>query len=120
MICTTAFRSRRVHTACLLLAFATGSVTVCAQVSSSTQQLAVTAPTTAGGVFDRWMNFYRQDWSGTAPASPAAPRRGLPQPLDSPPFPSADWSYGGSPTIGEADTNTYPLQTAINNASSRT
>ena len=120
MICTTAFRSRRVHTACLLLALATSSVTVCAQVSSSTQQLAVTAPTTAGGVFDRWMNFYRQDWSGTAPASPAAPRRGLPQPLDSPPFPSADWSYGGSPTIGEADTNTYPLQTAINNATSRT
>jgi hypothetical protein len=120
MICTTAFRSGHVPIACLLLALAMGSVTMHAQVPSSAPQPAVTALATSGNVFDRWMNFYRQDWSGTAPASPAAPRRGLPQPLDSPPFPSPDWSYGGSPTIGEADTNTYPLQTAINNASSRT
>jgi hypothetical protein len=78
------------------------------------------ATDTNEGFFSRLMSFYRQDWAGTAPASASPPRRGLPQPLDSPPFPSADWSYGGSPTIGEADTNTYPLQTAINHASSRT
>jgi len=72
------------------------------------------------GFFGRWGEFYREDWKGTAPQSPAAPRRGLPSPLDSPPFPNADWSYGGSPVIGEADTNSYPLMTAWNGAKSRT
>jgi hypothetical protein len=72
--------------------------------------------------FARWADFYRQDWTAAA-ASPSAPspaRRGLPSPLDSPPFPNADWSYGGSPVIGEPDTNSYPLMTAINQARSRT
>ena len=64
--------------------------------------------------------FYRQDWHGTPSPGPAPPRRGLPSPLPSPPFPNADWSYGGSPVIGEADTNSYPLMTAINGARSRT
>jgi len=72
------------------------------------------------GFFARWAESYRQDWSGTAASSPAPARRGLPSPLDSPPFPNADWSYGGSPTIGEPDTNSYPLMTAINEARSRT
>jgi len=72
------------------------------------------------GFFARWAEFYRQDWTGTASSSPAPARRGLPSPLDSPPFPNADWSYGGSPVIGEPDTNSYPLMTAINQASSRT
>ena len=68
----------------------------------------------------RWADFYRQDWSGTAAPSPAPARRGPPSPLDSPPFPNSDWSYGGSPVIGEPDTNSYPLMTAINGAVSRT
>src|ERR1700733_6144197 len=48
--------------------------------------------------FARWAEFYRQDWSGTPAASPGPTpaRRGVPSPLDSPPFPNADWSYGGS------------------------
>jgi hypothetical protein len=70
--------------------------------------------------FARWAEFYRQDWRGTAASSPAPARRGLPSPLDSPPFPNSDWSYGGSPVIGEPDTNSYPLMTAINQARSRT
>ena len=70
--------------------------------------------------FSRFSEFYREDWHGTTPPSPPAPRRGLPSPLNSPPFPNADWSYGGSPVIGEADTNSYPLMTAINGARSRT
>jgi hypothetical protein len=74
----------------------------------------------AKGFFARWAEFYRQDWSGTAPSSPAPARRGAPSPLDSPPFPNSDWSYGGSPVIGEPDTNSYPLMTAINQARSRT
>src|ERR1700733_4646849 len=70
--------------------------------------------------FARWAEFYRQDWRGTAASSPAPPRRGLTSPLDSPPFPIADLSYGGSPVIGEPDANSYPLMTAINGARSRT
>jgi hypothetical protein len=76
----------------------------------------------AKGFFRRWAEFYREDWrpapaapaSATAPtvAPPAPARRGLPSPLDSPPFPNSDWSYGGSPVIGEPDTNSYPLMTA--------
>src|SRR5271170_7798769 len=73
--------------------------------------------------FARWADFYRQDWSppaSTATSAPAPARRGLPSPLDSPPFPNSDWSYGGSPVIGEPDTNSYPLMTAVNGARSRT
>ena len=76
-------------------------------------------PYAGEGFFRRLVSFYRMDWTGTTPASTAAPRRGVPSPLNSPPFPSADWSYGGSPTIGESDGNVYPLQTAINGAGGR-
>jgi hypothetical protein len=69
--------------------------------------------------FQRLATFYHEDWTNTTPPSPSPPRRGLPFPLESPPFPNEDWSYGGSPTIGEADGNSYPLMTAINGASSR-
>lgn len=62
--------------------------------------------------FARWTEFYRGDWSGTAAPSSAPERRGPSSPLDSPPFPDSNWSYGGSPVIGEADT--------INQARSRT
>jgi len=76
--------------------------------------------TEAKTFFARWAEFYRQDWRGTTTSSPAPERRGLPSPLDSPPFPNSDWSYGGSPVIGEPDSNSYPLMTAINRARSRT
>jgi hypothetical protein len=89
------------------------------------QDTAIPPAAANGNVFARLFRFYRQDWSpvpaASAPAAAEPPaRRGLPQPLDSPPFPGADWSYGGSPTIGEADGNVYPLQTAINGAKGRT
>lgn len=70
--------------------------------------------------FHRLFEYYRQDWHGTLPQGPAPPRRGFPSPLESPPFPNSDWSYGGSPVIGEADTNGYPLMTAWNGNRSRT
>ncbi len=59
-------------------------------------------PATPQSFFKRLIEFYRQDWHGTAPQGPSPPRRGLPSPLESPPFPNSDWSYGGSPVIGEA------------------
>jgi hypothetical protein len=92
--------------------------TVLAQETPHLQ--AATTGTKPLGFFGRWSRFYKQDWNGTATTGPAAPRRGLPSPLSSPPFPNLDWSYGGSPTIGEADTNSYPLMTAINGAKGRT
>jgi hypothetical protein len=73
-----------------------------------------------GDFFARLTTYYREDWANTLPPSPSPLRRGLPSPLDSQPFPNADWSYGGSPVIGEPDTTSYPLMTAIDNASSRT
>ncbi len=76
------------------------------------------APVQAG--FFRLLDtFYREDWTNTLPSSPTPPRRGYPSPLDAPPFPNADWSYGGSPTLGEPDTNAYPLMTGLNRLSSR-
>jgi hypothetical protein len=76
------------------------------------------------GFFRRLANYYRDDWfpppqSSAAPAPSAPQRRGLPSPLDSPPLPSSDWGYGGSPDIGAPDGNSYPLMTAINGAKSR-
>ncbi len=77
------------------------------------------APPPAKTFLGRTLQFYREDWTqsdpaNTAPAAPAPPRRGLPSPLDSPPFPSSDWSYGGSPVLGEPDTQSYPLMTVLN------
>ena len=59
---------------------------------------------------------YRDDWfpQANAPAAPAPARRGFAGPLDSTPFPSSDYSVGGTPTIGAPDTQTYPLMQAIN------
>jgi hypothetical protein len=95
--------------------------TACAQTSSSNLPEAPQAPASERpGFVERWIDFYRVDWKDTASSGPAALRRGVPSPLNSPPFPSSDWSYGGSPTIGESDGNVYPLQTAINGASGRT
>jgi hypothetical protein len=82
------------------------------------------ATSSAPGFFRRLTNYYHDDWfpppqSGAAQPSPAPQKRGLPSPLDSPPLPSADWGYGGSPDIGAPDGNSYPLMTAINGAKSR-
>jgi hypothetical protein len=82
------------------------------------------AAASAPGFLRRLANYYRDDWfpppqSSAAPAPPAPQKRGLPSPLDSPPLPSSDWGYGGSPDIGAPDGNSYPLMTAINGARSR-
>jgi hypothetical protein len=74
----------------------------------------------------RLLDFYRTDWGikstppGPTSSDPGPARRGLPSPLDSPPFPNSDWSYGGSPVIGEPDGQSYPLMSAFNHGSSRT
>jgi hypothetical protein len=79
------------------------------------------AASSAADPFERFVHFLWQDWTGTAPASATTPpRRGLPSPLDSPPFYSSDWSYSDSPTIGEPDTAPYALSTALHLENSRT
>jgi len=67
----------------------------------------------AEGFFRRLSHAYASDWKGNAPSGPVPPRRALPSPLNSPPFPNSDWSYGGSPEIGAPDTNLPPLMQAL-------
>lgn len=71
-------------------------------------------------VWRRVGSYYLSDWKAppTAPAEPA-PRRGLDAPLNSPPFPSSDWAYGGSPTIGLPDSNVYPTMSALKKENGR-
>jgi Putative beta-barrel porin-2, OmpL-like. bbp2 len=71
------------------------------------------------GFFTRLGHAYLDDWTGYSNGAPAAPapapeRRGTPPPLNSPPFPSADWPIGGTVEIGAPDYGTYPLMQAIN------
>jgi hypothetical protein len=99
-----------------VLLFGATATSTRAQSLPSAPQPSGTVPS---GFFGRLATFYREDWTGTLPASPPLPRRGYLSPLDSPPFPNADWAYGGSPVIGEPDSNTYPLMFAMNHESSR-
>ncbi len=71
-------------------------------------------------VFTRLAHFYMSDWKGTLPSAPTPQRRMLEAPLDSSPFPSSDWGYGGSPAIGVPDANVYPLMNALGLQNSRT
>ena len=71
-------------------------------------------------LFLRLASAYREDWHLTPATSTPPVRRGYDGPLDSPPFPSPDFSVGGTPTIGAPDTQTYPLMQAINGNKSRT
>jgi hypothetical protein len=74
-----------------------------------------------GNFFQRLARAYHDDWSPSpnAAATPAPTRRGYDAPLDSTPFPSGDYSVGGTPVIGAPDTQTYPLMQAINSNRSR-
>jgi Putative beta-barrel porin-2, OmpL-like. bbp2 len=116
-------RSRGALLVLLVGVLALGGDARCAGQTTSAGSASPETPATrtaAGkGFFARWAEFYREDWKGSGAASASSPpsaRRGLPSPLDSPPFPNADWSYGGSPVLGEPDTNSYPLMTALRGA----
>jgi len=78
------------------------------------------ASSATGNFFQQFFAAYREDWHPTQPAGPAPSRRGFAGPLDSPPFPSSDYSVGGSPTIGAPDTQSYMLMQAVNGSKSRT
>lgn len=67
------------------------------------------------GFLSRFAAAYREDALPADPNAPAAKRRAMDAPLDSPPFPSSEWQLGGVPApIGVPDTNsTYPLEKAL-------
>ncbi|MGA8222419.1 MAG: outer membrane beta-barrel protein [Candidatus Acidiferrales bacterium] len=67
----------------------------------------------AGGFFTRLWRAYEDDWKGTAQSGAEPARRGLAAPVTNPPFPFADWPYGGSPVIGVPWTQSGPLMQAI-------
>ena len=112
--------------ACVILAQQTGAQQVPAQFQSPTTSVTAATPASLppapdGNFFHRLAAAYIADWHPAAglPDTPAPERRGYPAPLDSTPFPSADYSVGGTPVIGAPDTQTYPLMQAINNNRSR-
>ena len=76
--------------------------------------------TPQGNFLQRLWAAYREDWSPTQTSGPAPARRGFAAPIDSPPFPSSDYSVGGTPIIGAPDTQSYMLMQAINQNKSRT
>jgi hypothetical protein len=90
------------------------------QKSTPTHEPQTSQTELQGNFFERLGGFYKADWTGKLPGSPAPVRRALDAPLDSPPFPSSDWGYGGSPAIGVPDGNVYPLMTALGKQNSRT
>ena len=69
--------------------------------------------------FVRFSDAYQEDWRPTQPVGSDPIRRGDPAPLDSPPFPSGDYSVGGTPVIGAPDTQSYMLMQALNQNRSR-
>ncbi len=87
-----------------------------ANAESSAAKTVSTADATSN-FFERLADYYKTDWSPlplTAGSVASAPeRRILASPLDSPPFPSSDWSYGGSPEIGAPNPTGTPLMTAL-------
>jgi hypothetical protein len=81
-----------------------------------------TASNTQGGFLHRFFMAYRDDWNPEATVPPAAlppqsePARAAgqwPAPVDGPPYPFADWPYGGSVVIGQAWTQASPLMEAL-------
>lgn len=78
------------------------------------------APEYSKSFFAGLTDAYKEDWYPTQPAGPDPVRRGYPAPLDSIPFPSSDYSVGGTPVIGAPDGQTYPLMQAINQNRTRT
>jgi hypothetical protein len=69
----------------------------------------------SNGFGSRLAAAYREDAQPADPNAQPAKRRAMDAPLDSPPFPSAEWQLGAVPApIGVPDTNAqYPLEKAL-------
>jgi hypothetical protein len=64
-------------------------------------------------LLDRLAQAYLDDWRGTGESGPAPAFRGYPAPESNPPYPFTVWPYGGSPVLGQPDTNVPPLMQAL-------
>jgi hypothetical protein len=110
-------------TASLLCFFVSTVQSQEALVPSSASATGTTATSSAIGLpkpfFIRFSDAYREDWHPTQAAGSDPVRRGFSAPLDSPPFPSGDYSVGGTPVIGAPDTQSYTLMQALNENRSR-
>jgi hypothetical protein len=95
--------------------FADSVLTALELATAQTVELTLTLgpPAQSGGFLHRLARAYADDWKGSAASGPEPPRRGPASPLNSPPFPNSDWSYGGAPDIGIPDTNVPPLMQAL-------
>jgi len=95
--------------------FANSSVSAMELASGQALDLTLTLGPNAlqNGFMKRLFRAYADDWKGTAASGPEPARRAPPSPLNSPPFPNSDWSYGGAPVIGVPDTNVPPLMAAL-------
>jgi hypothetical protein len=89
------------------------NATAASDGSSGNSSVESSANTVRGNFFQRLAKAYADDWKGTTSESPDPPRRGFAAPVSSPPFPFADWPYGGSPTIGASDSVGGPLISAL-------
>src|SRR5271163_4158925 len=67
-----------------------------------------------GNFFERFFQAYKYDWHGTPASFGTTPsKRGFPTPVTNPPYPFADWPYGGSVDISAPWTQSSPLMQAI-------
>jgi hypothetical protein len=107
-----------VHISRLLLA--AGALALAATTASAQTESAGSGPA-PNSIFARLWDAFGKDWNTpaytppdtTAPPAPVT-RRGLPQPFDSPPFPTGDWQIGGTPIVGDENTiPPWPLMEAI-------
>jgi len=93
--------------------FAVGSFLVFAPLAVNSQSIDSAAPdettsstsgnqklTPSNNFFARLSDAYKEDWFLAQATSPAPTRRGHDAPLDSTPFPSSDYSVGGTPVVG--------------------
>ena len=94
-------------------------ITVILSLIATTHAQDLPPSTPARPFYLRLADAYQADWHPATSSDPAPTRRGYPAPLDSPPFPSTDYSVGGTPILGAPDTQTYPLMQAINSNHSR-
>ncbi len=68
-----------------------------------------------GGFWKRFAQAYADDWHETGAGGPEPKYRGYPAPMTNPPWPFTVWPYGGSPVIGQPNTNQPALMTALYN-----
>lgn len=68
-----------------------------------------------GGFWKRLAKAYVDDWHDKGAGGPDPAYRGYAAPISNPPYPFTVWPYGGSPVIGQPNTNLPPLMSALYN-----